>query len=247
MGKLRSFATVVLGLLGISLIVIGYVTRDQETLGSPINSEILSVLGATLFGASFLGMVDIFLGNDIADIRKYLFRKEKLESARDHFETIAGTWHVYYLTKKNGLVVWRRSINEFSIDKSHNTVGGVTRVMASEADGTAERKYTIEAGLRGETLIVVNKAPDGSEADAVELVMGIAKTYATTFLGVQILETWDGDNAITYSVYSREKIVDGVDDEGDQLKLFETLKTLKKINRVADIGAEIAQNKLVRS
>jgi len=96
MKRLRRFTTILLGFLGVLLIVIGFLSKDSNLFGARINSEILSVLGATLFGASFLSIVDLFMGNDIDDIRQYLFRKEKFESATDHFGIIEGRWYVYY-------------------------------------------------------------------------------------------------------------------------------------------------------
>jgi hypothetical protein len=243
MKRLRRFTTILLGFLGVSLIVIGFLSKDSNLFGARINSEILSVLGATLFGASFLSIVDLFMGNDIDDIRQYLFRKEKFESATDHFGIIEGRWYVYYLTKKAGRIVWRLAINDFQVDPSHNTISGVATVQASERDSTPERKYLIEAGLRGETMIVVNKAPAGSESDAVEMIFGVARTYSTSFIGVQILETWDGDNALTYSIYSRTPLVDVIDADGAAEVLFETLDRLKQTNRIVDIGVEITKQR----
>ena len=116
-------------------------------------------------------------------------------------------------------------------------------MQASERDSTPERKYLIEAGLRGETMIVVNKAPAGSESDAVEMIFGVARTYSTSFIGVQILETWDGDNALTYSIYSRTPLVDVIDADGAAEVLFETLDRLKQTNRIVDIGVEITKQR----
>lgn len=241
MERLRRFTTVILGVLGISLIVIGFLSKDSTLFGSAVNSEILSVLGATLFGASFLSIVDLFMGNEISDIRKYLFKKEKFESAPDHFNIIAGRWFVYYLTKKDGRIVWRLTVNDLSVDTAHNTIAGVSTVQASKKDKTPERKYLIEAGLRGETMIVINKAPNGSESDAVEMIYGVAKTYSSCFIGVQILETWDGENALTYSIYARAPLVGSVDDDGAYDVLFKALENLKRTNRMVDIGVEITR------
>ncbi|MCC0080216.1 MAG: hypothetical protein H6899_09775 [Rhodobacter sp.] len=217
------------------MIVVGLLGKSPAlNLGVP--AELISVAGATLFGASLMSFIENFIGTDVSDIRKYLFKREKFESAPDYLDMIVGTWHVYYLTKKGGKVIWRSAIYKLEKNPHVNSVHGRSYIVA---DGKS-RSYAIEAGIRGNSLIAVHKAETGQEDDSIEVFPSINRTYRDVHFGIQVLETWDGDLAVSYSLLSREEIPNSSDPENLNMLLEDAMRSMK----IGELAQELKSSRL---
>jgi hypothetical protein len=151
-------------------------------------------------------VIEQTLGTDVSDIRNYLLKKERFESAPDHLDAVTGEWHHYDLSKVNGKRVWQYKKFTLYRGEMNNTLGGSYVQVGPE--GTT-KKYMIEAGIRGGTLITTMRAAEGDEHDQIQVVPNITRTHLAGVVGLQILETWDGDLCQSYVIYCGKKLVEG--------------------------------------
>lgn len=202
--RLRVVTVVLLFLLSLAAILIGFLA-DETGAVSPLQMSMLSVGGAALFGASLTMMIEQFLGTEITDIRKYLIARERFDSAPDHLTDLVGSWHVYYLSKSESGRLWRHVEYTFHLaDRGHSLKGAFNVVDDSKRRHT----YTLSAGIRGDSLIIFSRATKGQEPDSAEIIFRITADHLASFLGIQKLVTWDGAQALSYTIFSRDRLVD---------------------------------------
>jgi hypothetical protein len=207
--RLRFIAIWLFVLLGLAAVVVGFQGSNGPNATNPFLFQMASIGGSALFGASLSLLIEQTLGTDVSDIRNYLLKKERFESAPDHLDAVTGEWHHYDVSKVNGKRVWQYKTFSLYRGEMNNTLGGSYVQVGPEG---ATKKYMIEAGIRGGTLITTMRAAEGDEHDQIQVVPNITKIHLTGVVGLQILETWDGDLCQSYVIYCRKKLV-----EDDQL------------------------------
>lgn len=222
--RLRAISTFLMLLLGAGGIAFGIYSETQSTQTDPLIVTIVSIAGSALFGASLTMFIDRMLGTDLMDIKSYLFQSEKFESAPDYLDQIAGVWHHYDLSEKDGSIYWQYIVFDYDKDKVSNTLRA--QITNYGHDGTPQ-KYDVTAGYRNGSFVSFMRARDSSEKDSIEIIPGILNRNLKAHLGIQFLETWDGTSAFTYSIVARTKLVpsDKLSDS-DQKFLFAELQNL---------------------
>jgi hypothetical protein len=227
--RLRTISIWLIFLLGLAAVIIGFLGSKNVDTANSFSLQLTSIIGAALFGASLSLIIEQLLGTDVGDIRNYLLQKERFESAPDHLDAVSGEWYHYDLSKDGGKRIWQTLKFTLARGEMHNTLSGA---FYQEGGSTQRRRrYTIEAGVRGGTLIAIMRAAEGEEHDQIQIVPNITRTHLNAVLGVQILETWDGDLCQSYVIYSRRQLVEGKDERvvGDNAtKLDEILQELLK-------------------
>jgi hypothetical protein len=193
-------------LLGFAAVIVGFQGSSGPAGANSFLFQMASIGGSALFGASLSLVIEQTLGTDVSDIRNYLLKKERFESAPDHLDAVTGEWHHYDLSKVNGKRVWQYKKFTLYRGEMNNTLGGSYVQVGPE--GTT-KKYMIEAGIRGGTLITTMRAAEGDEHDQIQVVPNITRTHLAGVVGLQILETWDGDLCQSYVIYCRKKLVEG--------------------------------------
>lgn len=202
---IRLFAVVMMLLVGFLSIIIGIMADKEGSKDLFLFYTIISVGGGALFGSSLTMLIEYLMGNEITDIRNYLYKNEKFESAPDFIKVVSGLWHVYYLTMSNSDEIWKYVVYNVISEDHGNSIRGYFNVIDTK---NQERKYRIEAGLRGSSMILMSKPEQGNEFVSVEVVPKIINTHLSVHPGIGFLETWNGDIAISYYLYSRQKLVE---------------------------------------
>lgn len=203
--RLRFIAVILLFLLGIAGVAIGLLGEHLLRDTPAMVTSMVSVFGAALFGASLSMIIEELLGTEVRDIWHYLTAKERFDSAPDYLDAVVGVWHVYYLTKANGERIWKYVTYALAKGDSGKSITGHFSVLDQHG---RPRYYAIEAGVRGDSLIAVFRATSGRENDSIEVVPRMTHTHLDRHVGLQMLETWDGELGISLSLYSRDKLVD---------------------------------------
>lgn len=223
---MRTIATVLMLLLGGLSIYIGYVQQDQ----GPFYELVFSAGGAALFGASLAMIIELIMGTEIGDIRDYLMRVQKFESAPDYLDAVIGKWYGYYLTKENGTVIWKAAHYSIEKDAHGNGLHGHYEV---KNDKGVKRVYQIEAGIRGGALVIFSAAEKSTEFEPIDIIPTALQTFMNVHIGVAILETWDGELALSRSMYARSPLYEGAEDtpEGQAAldKIYRNTAASKKI------------------
>lgn len=203
--RLRLIAVLLLFLLGLAAIGIGFISERSDAINSGLSISMLSVGGAALFGASLTMLIEYLLGTETSDIREYLLAVERFDSAPDHLTEIAGVWHVYYLSKCESGRVWKYVKYTLYLAQHGHSLAG-----AFQVNDVLGRKhtYSLSAGIRGDSLIVFSRPKKGKEPDSVEIVFHITADHLPSYLGIQRLITWDGSQALSYSIFTRDPLVD---------------------------------------
>jgi len=204
--RIRTFSIFVLAILGIACIIIGGLSDKDTPEHLKPWLAMAAIFGAALFGATLAMSIESFLGTEISDIRNYLFAREKFESAGDFLDTVVGEWHVYYLTVVEAGIIWKSAKYVLTRDGMQNTVRGTYDVTAPNG---ALRRYIIEAGLRGSSLILISRPAEGTETEAIEVIPKAINTHLGVHIGMGTLETWTGELAFTCSLYSRTPLTTG--------------------------------------
>jgi hypothetical protein len=203
--RLRVISIWLFVLLGLAAVIVGYQGSKGSADSSLFLFQMASIGGSALFGASLSLLIEQTLGTDVSDIRNYLLQKERFESAPDHLDAVTGEWHHYDLSKANGKRVWQYLKFSLFRGEMNNTLAG--SYLQTGPEGNTKR-YTIEAGIRGGSLITTMRAAEGDEHDQIQMIPNITRTHLTGVVGLQILETWDGDLCQSYVIYSRKKLVE---------------------------------------
>lgn len=231
--RLRTFSIVLMLALGVAGIGFGIYNGAESQDGTPLLVTIISIAGSALFGASLTMFIDQVLGTDLADIKSYLFRAEKFESAPEYLRQLDGQWHHYDLSAKDGKIHWQYSLLDFHCDALSNTLRAA---LVDEGHLGAKHKYDLTAGYRRGSFVCFLRALDSDERDTIEIVPGMLDKQLKAHLGIIFRETWDGIPAFTYSIVARHKLVDGdLSSDTAQEFLFSEYRKLMKIYGILPI------------
>lgn len=234
--RLRAISTFLMLLLGAAGIAFGIYSETQATQTDPLVVTIVAIAGSALFGASLTMFIDRMLGTELMDIKSYLFKSEKFESAPEYLGQLEGLWHHYDLSEKDGKIYWQYIVFDYDQDKVSNTLRA--QIVNYGHDGSAQ-KYDVTAGYRNGSLVSFMRARDSSEKDSIEIIPGVLNRNLKAHLGIQFLETWDGTSAFTYSIVSRTKLVSSNKlSDDDQTFLFAELKRLIKTYKINPIVSD---------
>lgn len=235
--RLRAISTFLMLLLGTAGVGFGIFNQTDPTAPPSMLVVIISTAGSALFGASLTMFIDRVLGTELMAIKSYLFKSEKFESVPEYLDRLKGRWHHYDISEKSNEVFWQYLVLDFERDTVSNTLRAT---FANEGhDGTLQ-KYDATAGYRNGSMVIFMRARDSSEQDSIVTVPGVMSTNLKAHLGIQFLETWDGNKAFTYSIISRRKLV--ANDKltlDDQEALFRELRQLVKIHKYNPIVSDV--------
>lgn len=202
--RLRAIATWLIFFLGLAAVLLGFEGSRNPATANSQWFQMITLGGSALFGASLSLLIEQLLGTDVADIRNYLMRKERFESAPDHLDAVTGEWHHYDQSKVRGKRKWQYLKLSLARGDMHDTLSGEFYQIGPTGK---RRKYVVEAGIRGGAMIAIMRAAEGDEHDQIQIIPKITRTHLNAVAGIQIMETWDGDLCQSYCIYSRQKLI----------------------------------------
>jgi hypothetical protein len=196
--RLKTIVMSLLFLLGIAAVIIGTQKNNREIYG------IVSTAGGALSGASLGILIEQLFRSDVGLLCKCLLSNLRFESRPEDSDVCSGRWHVYYASTKNGKRHWFHTTYDLAAD---TTTGALTGKFVIIGKNNKKRFYSLEAGVRGGSLILFSKAINGAERIAAEIVINATATHVKNFCGLQILEGWDTHLLVSVSLFSREPIL----------------------------------------
>jgi hypothetical protein len=204
--RLRAVATWLMFFLGFASILLGFEGGLNNHTVSSLWFQMATIGGSALFGASLSLLIEQLLGTDVSDIRNYLMQNEHFQSAPDHLDTVIGDWHHYDISSVKGRRVWQY----LKVTLARGDMRGTLKGSFTQIGPTGrKRKYSIEAGIRGGTLITIIRSEEGDEHNQIQIVPKITRTHLNAAVGLQIMETWDGFLCASYVIYSKTKMCMG--------------------------------------
>lgn len=234
--RLRAISTLLMLLLGTAGVAFGVYAKAHNLPVDSLTLNVTSIAGSALFGASLTMFIDNILGTELMDIKSYLFKAEKFETAPEFVDQLKGRWHHYDLSEMDGKIYWQYLEVVLEKDPISNTLRGVFTNHGH--DGTPQ-KYDVTTGYRNGSMVTFMRARDSSEKDSIEIIPGVLNAHLRAHLGMQFLETWDGNSAFTYTILSRKKLVENTTlSADDQKTLFAELKKLIEIQKINPIVSD---------
>lgn len=234
--RLRAISTLLMLLLGAAGVAFGVYAKANNLPVDSLTVNVVSIAGSALFGASLTMFIDRILGTELLDIKSYLFKTEKFETAPDFIDQLKGLWHHYDLSEMDGEIYWQYLELALEKDPVSNTLRGVFTNHGH--DGTPQR-YDVTTGYRNGSMVTFMRARDSSEKDSIEIVPGVLNAHLRAHLGMQFLETWDGNSAFTYTILSRKKLVENTKlTQDDQEKIFKELRKLIDVQKINPIVSD---------
>jgi hypothetical protein len=195
---------VLLFAVGVAILIIGVQLANARL------STILSSGGSALAGAALGLVIAQFFQSDLQLLAALLTKSERFKSEATEARVCSGLWHVYYSSMMDGAKRWFHAI--YRLDFLEAT-GELQGSFVVRYDGVRRRRYVLEAGIRGKSLVLFSKCETGNEPAAVEIVSNATSTHIHCLCGVQLLESWDGQWIVSSSLFSRD-IIAGISEEG---------------------------------
>lgn len=203
------------------LICIGIIGLAFVFYGSTISDPVIIAVGGASLGGSISSVIAKYDG--------YLFQEKTLNviqttltakfiSNENKVNRFRKKWHVYYATKSNGKHDWRYVIWDFQKQSGLGVLSG--SYITYDHDGE-ECEYYIEAGVRDQRLIAIDKFPDSDEPCSIAVMPFMGESFHKAHYGIKFLRTWDGSDAVNPIVMS--------------LRPFEFIKEAGLIDKSEDI------------
>ena len=146
---------------------------------------------------------------DILGFSRSLFRESEFQilldtigfaSDEDRIKDYRKKWHHYHVTKMGNKFIWRHAIFDFSRINIKGRLSG--EVVFTNKVGE-NLKYHIEAGMRDDRWVCLAKANKGNEPTMVEIQPFMGQYHFETYFGVSVIQTWDGEYALTPTIMSK--------------------------------------------
>lgn len=197
--KLRLGIFVLLTALGIVLVALGIQYPSSLLFAG------LLVAGAALIGTGVPLTIAHVLGSDVDELKDYLLGDCHLGSPPSEAATCAGKWYVYHTTAKDGRRVWQHYLMRLELNSVLGTLQGSLLTLDKNK---ARQKYNVEAGVRGDRLVIIGPPDKGNEPPFIQVVKGATFEHLVVRCGVDFHQTWDGNSSISACLLSRSPLVD---------------------------------------
>jgi hypothetical protein len=132
------------------------------------------------------------------------FSKAGMRSDETLLASIRREWHYYYLTRKNDEFIWRHFVYRFQ----DSTIPNSIEVKIVDASGDDPYEVFTEIALRGDRLLMVEVAKDGTEPPIVAITPGFTEGFRGVRAGIVILRTWDSTELLSKCLWSTRPLVD---------------------------------------
>lgn len=169
---------------------------------------VIGEIGAVL---TFLILVGYEIIGLFTRKRRELVR-ETMFSQRERTASIAGLWHQYNITHKNGSYFWIHV--EYNISVSNM---GEIRFDVEYADNKGGNAiYCYEGAMRDDRVVLIGKPTSGDQPCFVEIWPHLGNAAAAYHLGVCWNQSWDMNETLIPCLLSRKPLCSGKLD-GDYL------------------------------
>ncbi len=198
--------------LGAVLIVAGSVLALRQG-GAPQSQSVTVLSGLlTVFGGAVVGAATSIVVARIAD-------SSTLEEVRDLIVTntasrffsneadlspIRKTWYHYHMTVMEGTCVWRH--RKYHFEKSGGLGTLSTEIEVLDPAG-GSHKYSIEAGVRGGRLVLLQRRLEGHEEVVVQVYPDMLAGFRSVHCGISFLQDWDSNHLVTRAILSRDPLI----------------------------------------
>jgi hypothetical protein len=200
-------------------------TGRSADVANNIISGLLTAVGGGIVGASVSILVTGGSDRDTLQKLRGVVQDSlmsKLTSDEASLGPVRQLWHHYYVTATDGKHVWR--YRQFHFELSVAVSSAVTGMAVKDQSGRT-RLYRVEAGIRGDRLIIVSAMVNGQEPPLIEIYPQFVN-YKDLHYGVALLQNWDGYNMLSRTILSNHDLLGGAVPEGMiPAEYFEDLDT----------------------
>jgi len=204
--------------LGAVLVVSGSILALRQS-GSPTTAStypaimlasLLTVLGGSILGSVVGNMISRLSQESAVDEIKQLIKANTSRaffSAEEDLRPIRRAWHQYHLTVFDGKPIWRHRICHFESSGGLGTLGAEFEVMDPVG---SPHKYSLEAGVRGGRLVLLQRRLEGHEEAIVSVYPDMLAGHRSVHCGVTFLQDWDSNHLVTRTILSRDPLIAGI-------------------------------------
>lgn len=178
----------------------------QPSTSDRVVSGLIGSLAGALVGASIGLVVNRRLNTTALErVRQVLARttRSTLASQDQDLRVLRREWHHYHRTLIDNVQVWRYCVFKFD---NYDAVGSLTTsVSVLDITGAAEpHVYKVVGAVRGSRLIITQERVEREERPVVEVFPTATGTTAGghRYVGVAIMESWDGPDVLTPAILS---------------------------------------------
>ena len=173
-----------------------------------ITSGLLSAVGGGIVGATISLLVTGSADRDtLRKIRSVVEDSltSTLLSEESSLEPVRQTRHHYYVTTIKNRDVWRYERYHFDLSLGVSSV--TVAISVKDASGRILR-YRLEAGVRGDRLIIFSSMLNGQEPVFTEVYPQFVN-YKSTHYGIVLMENWDGFNMLSKTILNSHDLLEG--------------------------------------
>ena|ERR1700730_6994781 len=196
-------------LLGLALTGIGVLIASQQNTAT---GRVVAALASSVAGG-LIGAVSTIIVSGRAESTALAEVREMLSAttASNFFSRdlllnpLRRPWHHYRITQVDGIPVWRYCVYHFEQASSIGTIA--TTVDYINPRGLDKHTYSVEAGVRGSRLIMIDRRLEGEEAPIIQVYPDMLRGFQSIHCGVVFVQTWDGNHVITPGILSDSPLI----------------------------------------
>ena len=210
-GTRTTRSVVIIGVLLVALGVLyssAAVHNGNTSLVNTVISQVAVAIGGGVLGAGLNTVIVRRFERDVLEEITSCVEASltaRFVSSEQELRPLRRDWHHYYVSQVGRQRRWWSQPMPFG---NTDGVGSIRLSMPVIDGGGRVHSYTAEAGVRSNTLIVLNTNDRGNENCSVDVYPAV-NGYRTVYAGIAMLESWDGDNVVTRCLMSLEPLVAG--------------------------------------
>lgn len=180
------------------------------SLLNDVISGLLTAVGGGIVGATISLLVTGSSDRDtLQKIRSVV--EDSLQSTLISEESslipVRRRWHHYFVTTIDERNVWQYERYDFDLSL---TVGSVVIAITVESTAGLKIKYQVEAGVRGDRLIILSTMIGGDEPVFTEIYPQFLD-FKSEHFGIVLMQNWDGFNTLTKAILSRTELFEAAE------------------------------------
>lgn len=180
------------------------------SLPNDVVSGLLTAVGGGIVGATISLLVTGSSDRDtlraIQDVVQESLHSS-LISDEHRLAPVRRLWHHYFVTTVEQQNVWRYECYDFTLSRG---VGSVNVTIAVDDEQGLMHTYEVEAGVRGDRLIIFSTKSGGDEPVCTEVYPQFLD-FKAHHCGIVLMQNWDGFNTLTKTILSRIELFEAAE------------------------------------
>lgn len=194
-------------LVTVAGVLIGSTGTIQTNSSRALASNLLTTLGAGLVGAILgIAISEYLEKSSMEQVKEMLTStlRNTFVSSEDDLEQLRRPLYKYHTTQLDGKYLWRANIYHFESSVGIGTLGARNDYID---EASVLNKTVIEAGIRGDRLILFGTRLTGQEQPSISIYPGMTAGYRNYHCGVGFIESYDSREAIVRTIVSYYPLV----------------------------------------